>query len=79
MAGFLVVACTADEPGPKKCEVGTSDPDLECVGGYTCECKPEGCICVASSKAQPLTQPGPDEDDPNRLFLRRLGVIQGSN
>jgi len=47
------LGCTTDEPGPKKCEPGTSDPELQCVAGYTCQCEPAGCTCVKSSS---LTQ-----------------------
>jgi hypothetical protein len=46
-------SCTTDEPGPTKCEPGSTDPELQCVAGYFCDCKPEGCTCVKSSS---LTQ-----------------------
>jgi len=76
---LATTSCTTDEPGPKKCEVGTSDPDLQCVGGYFCDCKPDGCFCVPNSSAQPLHQGSPQllrEKDPNLLFLRRMGLIE---
>ena len=73
---LLGIACTADDPGPKKCEVGTSDPDLECVSGYFCDCKPDGCFCVPDNSAQGLRRGPLRRQDPNRLFLRRMGLIE---
>lgn len=67
--------CTTDDPGPKKCEPGSSDPALQCVSGYTCDCKPEGCYCVKQSGlhvSPPAVRP---ETDPYRELLRRIGAF----
>lgn len=88
--GLLFVgglACTVDDIEEKKCEPGTSDPAKQCIQGYSCACRPEGCYCRKKSslqssspglEARSPTRSPPSCDltrDPNREFLRRLGVI----
>ena len=67
------VGCTTDEPGPKQCEPGSTDPELQCVAGYVCDCKPEGCYCV--KKAGLVVVPRTDLDDPYLRLLRRVGAF----
>ena len=80
LVAVLLVCCTAEDPGPKKCEVGSDDPDVQCVAGYVCDCQPDGCLCVKKSALQlHVTLPAPpvttQAADPYRALLRRIGAF----
>jgi hypothetical protein len=85
---LVAVGCTADEPGKKECEIGTSNPDLECISGYECKCSPDGCFCEKTSKLTVSPPAGhlvpdrlltPTKKDHNVEYLERLGLIQPDN
>ena len=73
------VGCTTDDPGKKECEIGTNNPDLECVAGYECKCSPDGCFCEKVSKLTVQSRPPPQtlvRKDHNIEYLKRLGFLQ---
>jgi hypothetical protein len=72
-----LAACTVDDIDKKKCEPGSTDPDLQCVSGYTCVCAPEGCFCEPVSSLRSASHGlVPPPSDPNLELLQRLGAVE---
>jgi hypothetical protein len=71
---LMLVGCTVDDLGKKRCEPGTKDPALQCVSGYECACSAEGCFCEPKTSVQ--SAPNSLVPDPNHRFLERLGVFE---
>lgn len=73
---LALTACTVDDIDKKKCEPGTTDPDLQCISGYVCTCAPDGCYCEPASLRSASHGLVPPPADPNLELLQRLGAIE---
>ena len=79
----LDCACTVDDESVenKPCTPVGADPNKDCVKGYACLCQQGQCLCrkVQSLLPPPTSIVAPDParpEDPNVLFLRRLGLFR---